>query len=105
MVGHTGVYEAAIKAVETVDEQLGKIITKAKKQKYNVIITSDHGNCEKMKDENGKTLTNHTVGDVFCFVIANNVTKVQDGGLNNIAPTALKLMNLDIPNEMDKPLI
>jgi 2,3-bisphosphoglycerate-independent phosphoglycerate mutase len=105
MVGHTGVYEAAIKAVETVDEQLGKIITKAKKQKYNVIITSDHGNCEKMKDENGKTLTNHTVGDVFCFVIANNVTKVQDGGLNNIAPTVLKLMNLDIPNEMDKPLI
>jgi 2,3-bisphosphoglycerate-independent phosphoglycerate mutase len=105
MVGHTGVYEAAIKAVETVDEQLGKIITKAKKQKYNVIITSDHGNCEKMKDENGKTLTNHTVGDVFCFVIANNVTEVQDGGLNNIAPTVLKLMNLDIPNEMDKPLI
>jgi 2,3-bisphosphoglycerate-independent phosphoglycerate mutase len=105
MVGHTGVYEAAIKAVETVDEQLGKIITKAKKQKYNVIITSDHGNCEKMKDENGKTLTNHTVGDVFCFVIANNVTEVQDGGLNNIAPTVLKLMNLDIPSEMDKPLI
>ena len=105
MVGHTGVYEAAIKAVETVDEQLGKIITKAKKQKYNVIITSDHGNCEKMKDENGKTLTNHTVGDVFCFVIANNVTEVRDGGLNNIAPTVLKLMNLDIPNEMDKPLI
>jgi len=105
MVGHTGVYEAAIKAVETVDEQLGKIITKAKKQKYNVIITSDHGNCEKMKDENGKTLTNHTVGDVFCFVIANNVTEVRDGGLNNIAPTVLELMNLDIPNEMDKPLI
>ncbi len=104
MVGHTGNIEAGIKAVECVDEQLGLIIQKAKDTNYNIIITSDHGNCEKMKDENGKTLTNHTVGDVYCFVIAPNIKEIKDGGLNNIAPSVLKLMNLNIPNEMDEAL-
>ncbi|WNL12898.1 2,3-bisphosphoglycerate-independent phosphoglycerate mutase [Aliarcobacter cryaerophilus] len=105
MVGHTGVYEAAIKAVEAVDYELGLILEEAKKENYNIVLTSDHGNCEMMKDENGNTLTNHTVGDVYCFVIAPNITKVKEGSLNNIAPTVLKLMGLDIPEEMDEPLI
>ena len=105
MVGHTGVYEAGIKAVEAVDREVGLILEKAKEKDYNVIITSDHGNCEMMQDENGNTLTNHTVGDVFCFIIAPNITQVKDGGLNNIAPTVLKLMGLEIPKEMDEPLI
>ena len=105
MVGHTGVYEAAIKAVEAVDYELGLILEEAKKEDYNIVLTSDHGNCEMMKDENGNTLTNHTVGDVYCFVIAPNVIKVKEGSLNNIAPTVLKLMGLDIPKEMDEPLI
>ena len=105
MVGHTGVYEAAIKAVEAVDYELGLILEEAKKENYNIVLTSDHGNCEMMRDENGNTLTNHTVGDVYCFVIAPNVKKVKTGSLNNIAPTVLKLMGLDIPKEMDEPLI
>ena len=105
MVGHTGVYEAAIKAVEAVDYELGLILEEAKKENYNVVLTSDHGNCEMMKDENGNTLTNHTVGDVYCFIIAQNITKVKEGSLNNIAPTVLKLMQLPIPKEMDEPLI
>ena len=105
MVGHTGVYEAGIKAVEAVDLELGKIIKKAKENDYSIILTSDHGNCEMMRDENGKVLTNHTVGDVYCFVIANEVTKVKEGALNNIAPTILKLMNIEIPDEMDETLI
>ena len=105
MVGHTGNLEAGIQAVECVDAQLGLILDMAKKQNYNVVITSDHGNCEKMKDESGKTLTNHTVGDVYCFVVANGITTIKDGGLNNIAPTILKLMNIEIPKEMDNPLI
>ena len=105
MVGHTGVYEAAIKAVEAVDYELGLILEEAKKENYNIVLTSDHGNCEMMKDENGNTLTNHTVGDVYCFVIAPNVKDVKTGSLNNIAPTVLKLMGLDIPKEMDEPLI
>jgi len=105
MVGHTGVYEAGIKAVEAVDLELGNIISKAKENGYSIVLTSDHGNCEMMKDENGKVLTNHTVGDVYCFVISDEVTVVKEGALNNIAPTILKLMNIDIPNEMDNPLV
>ncbi len=105
MVGHTGVIEAAIKAVETVDSELEKIIAKAKEKNYSLIITSDHGNCEEMRDKNGNMLTNHTVGDVWCFVMAEGVNKVSDGGLNNIAPTVLKLLGLEIPKEMDKALI
>ena len=70
MVGHTGSYDAALKSVEVVDSQLERIIDKVKELNYNLVLTSDHGNCERMKDENGKVLTNHTVGDVFCFVIS-----------------------------------
>jgi 2,3-bisphosphoglycerate-independent phosphoglycerate mutase len=105
MVGHTGDFEAAKIAVESVDEQLGFILDKAKEKDYSVVITSDHGNCEEMKDENGNTLTNHTVGKVWCFVEADGVSKVESGGLNNIAPTVLKLMDLEIPKEMDHSLI
>lgn len=105
MVGHTGVFDAAVKAVEAVDLELGLILEKAKEFNYNVVITSDHGNCEMMKDEDGNTLTNHTVGDVYCFVIAKDINEVKTGSLNNIAPTVLKLMNLEIPKEMDEPLI
>ena len=105
MVGHTGNYEAALKAVETVDKQLGEIFEKAKQKDYAVVLTSDHGNCEEMKDEEGNILTNHTVGKVWCFIDAKGVDKVQPGGLNNIAPSILKLMELEIPKEMDHPLI
>ena len=105
MVGHTGIYEAGIKAVETVDNELAQIIEKCKEHNYNLILTSDHGNCEMMKDEEGKTLTNHTVGDVYCFVMANGIKEVKEGSLNNIAPTVLKLMNIDIPEQMDEALV
>jgi 2,3-bisphosphoglycerate-independent phosphoglycerate mutase len=105
MVGHTGVYEAAIKAVEAVDKEIGLIISKAKEKGYSVVLTSDHGNCEMMKDKDGNILTNHTVGDVYCFVIDKRVKKVNQGALNNIAPTVLKLMGLPIPKEMDEPLV
>lgn len=105
MVGHTGNFDASVKAVEEVDKQLGRIIKDSKKLQYNIIITSDHGNCEMMKDDDGKVLTNHTVGDVYCFILADGVQQVQTGSLNNIAPTVLKLMNLQIPQEMDNPLV
>ena len=106
MVGHTGNYEAACEAVNAVDTQLGLIIEKAKEEGYNIILTSDHGNCEEMKDAEGHILTNHTVGEVWCFVIAEGVNEIKEGyGLNNIAPTVLKLMGLEIPKEMDEALI
>jgi 2,3-bisphosphoglycerate-independent phosphoglycerate mutase len=106
MVGHTGNFEAAVKAVEAVDVQLGRIFDKAEETGYNVVLTSDHGNCEEMKDAEGHVLTNHTVGDVWAFVKAPGVTKlVEHGGLNNIAPTVLELMGLQKPEEMDGSLI
>ena len=106
MVGHTGDYDAAKIAVSVVDKQLQRILNKAKNKNYASIITSDHGNCEEMKDKDGNVLTNHTVGDVWCFIVADNVKSIKkDMGLNNIAPTVLKLMELDIPNEMDEALI
>jgi len=105
MVGHTGNLGAGIRAVEAVDVELGKIVEVAKEEGYNLILTSDHGNCEQMKDEKSNTLTNHTTFDVFCFVMSEGVKEVKDGGLNNIAPTVLKLMNLDIPDEMDEALV
>ena len=106
MVGHTGNYEAAKKAVEAVDKELGKIIEKAEERDYAIVLTSDHGNCEEMCDGEGHVLTNHTVGDVWCYVLAKGVDRVKSGGgLNNVAPTVLKLMGLPIPDEMDEPLV
>ncbi len=106
MVGHTGNYEAARLAVNAVDTELGKIIEKAKEDDYAIVLTSDHGNCEEMKDSEGHVLTNHTVGEVWCFILAEGVEKLKEGcGLNNVAPTVLKLMGLEIPEEMDEALI
>ena len=88
------------------DRELDKIIKKAKEEDYAIVLTSDHGNCEEMEDEDGNVLTNHTVGEVWCYIMANNVTSIhKGGGLNNIAPTVLNIMGLPIPKEMDKSLI
>ena len=105
MVGHTGIFEAGVQAVETVDRELGRILEKAKESNYSVILTSDHGNCEEMKTEAGETLTNHTVGDVWCFIVDDEVKDVKNGSLNNIASTVLEVMRIEVPKEMDKSLI
>ena len=105
MVGHTGNYDAALVAVNAVDTELGRILQKAKEKEYAFVLTSDHGNCEEMVDDAGNVLTNHTVGKVWCFVEAEGITKVETGGLNNIAPTVLTLMGLEIPSEMDHSLV
>ena len=106
MVGHTGNYDAACIAVSAVDTQLGLIIAKAEAEGYNIVLTSDHGNCEEMRDQEGNVLTNHTVGEVWCFVLAEGVGKLQEGGgLNNIAATVLSLMDIEVPGEMDTSLI
>ncbi|EDO9795018.1 2,3-bisphosphoglycerate-independent phosphoglycerate mutase [Campylobacter fetus] len=105
MVGHTGDFDAAVKAVEAVDECLGLVIKAAKKEGYSYMQISDHGNCEAMQDKKGGVLTNHTTFDVFAFILADGVNKVNSGGLSNVAPTILKLMNINIPKAMDKPLI
>jgi len=106
MVGHTGNYDAACLAVSAVDKEIGQILEKAKERDYAIVLTSDHGNCEEMIDNEGNVLTNHTVGDVWCYVIADGVERLHaGGGLNNIAPTVLNIMGLAIPTEMDESLI
>ncbi len=104
MVGHTGNFEASVKAVEAVDACLGEILSLAKELDYAMLLTSDHGNCERMKDENQNPLTNHTAGSVYCFVLGNGVKSIKNGALNNIASSVLKLMGLKAPATMDEPL-
>lgn len=106
MVGHTGNYKSACLAVSAVDKEIGEIIEKAKEKNYAILLTSDHGNCEEMKDSEGNILTNHTVGDVWCYLITKESFNLRDGGgLNNIAPTILDIMGIPIPIEMDKSLL
>lgn len=100
MVGHTGNLAAAIRAVESVDTQLSRLLHVAKTKDYAIIVTSDHGNCEEMADDKGNPLTNHTVGEVWCFVIANGIKHVNNGSLANVAPTVLEIMGLPIPEQM-----
>ncbi|MCR2039060.1 2,3-bisphosphoglycerate-independent phosphoglycerate mutase [Campylobacter helveticus] len=105
MVGHTGNFNAAVKAVEAVDKCLGQIVDEARKQGYAFIITSDHGNCEAMQDENGNLLTNHTTFDVFVFIEAQICKQIkQNMGLSNIASSVLKILDLEIPKEMNEAL-
>ena len=99
MVGHTGNLDAAIKAVETVDECIGKLYQKIKELNGLMIITADHGNCELMIDEEDNVITTHTTNKVP-FIICDNNYQVKDGKLGDIAPTILKLINLEVPEEM-----
>lgn len=99
MVGHTGVLEAAIKAVETVDYNLGRIYKRIKELGGTMIITADHGNCEEMLDEEGNILTAHTTNLVHLIITEKNL-ELNDGKLGDIAPTMLDLLNLKIPAEM-----
>lgn len=99
MVGHTGVLEAAIKAVESVDECIGKIYQKVQELGGTMIITADHGNCEEMLDENNNILTAHTTNPVPIIITNKNISLVT-GKLADIAPTILELMNIEKPVEM-----
>ena len=101
MVGHTGVYEAARLAVETVDECVGRVVEATRKMGGVALITADHGNADRMLDDDGVTpYTAHTTSLVpFCIVGAN--VKLRDGRLADIAPTMLDLMGLEKPAEMD----
>jgi len=108
MIGHTGDFKAGIKACEAVDRCLGEIVENAFKNDFVSIITADHGNIEEMINlETGEVDTNHSKNPVpFILVnpaLENKNTKLQSGGrLANVAPTVLKLMNIQKPKEMDK---
>ena len=100
MVGHTGVFDAAVKAVEAVDECVGKVVEAATEIGGAVIITADHGNADCMVGEDGNPFTPHTTNPVpFCVVGYD--CQLRDGGrLADIAPTMLKILNLPQPDEM-----
>ena len=103
MVGHTGVMEAALKAVAAVDDCLGKVETAIKNAGGVMIVTADHGNVEKMVDEKtGEPYTAHTVGSVPAILVndKSGVCAIKDGKLADIAPTMLDLLNIDKPIEM-----
>lgn len=101
MVGHTGVYEAAIKAVEAVDSCLGRVVESLKKVGGECLITADHGNCERMKDMvTGQPYTAHTNLPVPFIYVGRKATMCDDGKLCDIAPTMLYLMGMEQPKEM-----
>jgi len=100
MVGHTGDIQAAVKAVETVDQALGKIEQAAKEQNYLLIVTADHGNCEQMLNDNGDVVTEHSTNPVPFVLLNDGRLNRQDGIMADIAPTILKLLALPQPQEM-----
>jgi 2,3-bisphosphoglycerate-independent phosphoglycerate mutase len=101
MVGHTGVMEAAVKAIEAIDECVGKIMAKVEKEGRVLILTADHGNSEQMFDETTKAPhTAHTTNPVPFAVYNYKNIELHNGILADIAPTILKIMGLEIPAEM-----
>lgn len=102
MVGHTGVFSAAVKAAETVDACVEEVVKKALEKEYCIFLTADHGNSDYLVNEDGTPNTAHTKNIVPFFLISNHLNKpLQPGKLADIAPTILKVMNLPIPQEMD----
>ena len=101
MVGHTGVYDAAVKAVEFMDSCIKRVYDKIVELDGTLIITADHGNCDIMINEDGTVCTTHTTS-LVPFIITKKGIEVRDGGkLADIAPTILEIMQLPIPVEFN----
>ena len=102
MVGHTGVFDAAVKAVETVDTCVGKVADSVLKNGWDMLLTADHGNAEKMLDENGGPFTAHTTNPVPLCLISERFrhAELNEGALRDIAPTLLSLVDVPQPAEM-----
>ena len=102
MVGHSGIFSAAVKAVEAIDAQLGLLRDAILKQDGIMMITADHGNIEDMIDDHDNPHTAHTINPVPFILIASDAKniKLKNGKLSDIAPTILNLMNIEKPLEM-----
>ncbi len=100
MVGHTGIYEAISKAVKAVDECVGEVVAAARNNGYDVVIIADHGNADNAVNADGSPNTAHSLNPVPIIVVSDQVTKVENGILADVAPTLLTLMGLEIPEEM-----
>jgi len=100
MVGHTGVFNAVIKAVETIDSCVKRVVETGQKNGYSFLITADHGNADFMINDDGSPNTAHTTNPVPLFLIDNDFKKLNNGKLCDLAPTVLCLMNITAPTEM-----
>jgi len=102
MVGHTGVVEAGIKAVETIDDAVRQVIEETLRLGGQLLVTADHGNCEMMRNPDGSPHTAHTTNLVHVIYVAEDAdkVKVQDGILADVAPTLLGMLGLTVPAEM-----
>jgi 2,3-bisphosphoglycerate-independent phosphoglycerate mutase len=101
MVGHTGVFSAAIKAVETVDKCVERVVTAALEHGYTIFLTADHGNADYLINGDGTPNTAHTMNLVPLFIIDKNFKgTIKPGKLGDIAPTILTMMELPVPAEM-----
>jgi 2,3-bisphosphoglycerate-independent phosphoglycerate mutase len=100
MVGHTGVFSAVVKAIETVDHCLQQVVECGITGGYSFIILADHGNADYMINEDGSPNTSHTTNPVPCILIDKEYNHIQDGKLSDIAPTILTLMGIPIPEVM-----
>lgn len=99
MVGHTGVLDAAIQAMEAVDEAVGRVVAAVEKAEGKLLICADHGNCEKMANEDGSPFTSHTTNPVPVVLLGDS-RSLHDGALSDVAPTILDLMEIEKPEEM-----
>jgi len=100
MVGHTGIYEAILKAVEAVDQCVNEVVTTARENGYEVMIIADHGNADNAVNADDSPNTAHSLNPVPCIVVSDRFEKVNNGILADVAPTLLKMMGMDIPEDM-----
>ncbi len=100
MVGHTGIYEAILKAVKAVDENVKKVVETAKENGYTVMIIADHGNADNAVNPDGSPNTAHSLNPVPCILVNKDYKEIQNGILADVAPTLLHIMNIEIPKEM-----
>lgn len=100
MVGHTGIYEAIKKAVETVDTCVGEVINTATENGYDALIIADHGNADFAVNEDGSPNTAHSLNPVPCILVSDDYKNIKNGVLADVAPTVLTVMGLPVPQEM-----
>ena len=100
MVGHTGIYEAIKEAVETVDSCLREVVEAALAKDYSILITADHGNAENAVNSDGSPNTAHSTNPVPCWLIDKDYKTIKPGRLCDLAPTVLKIMGIEIPQDM-----
>lgn len=106
MVGHTGIYESILKAVEAVDTCVGEVVAAAQANGYDVMIIADHGNADNAVNADGSPNTAHSLNPVPCVLVSDRYKAVKDGILADVAPTLLTMMGMEVPGEMTgKPLV